>query len=289
MGGESEIPRDSSHMNNYARIARVIEHLDQHGADQPSLSELAAFTGLSASRLHHLFVEWAGVTPKDFLQCLTIERAKEMLRNGQDVLNSSINAGLSGPGRLHDLSVSLQAATPGEIKNGGDGLFMRYAFADSPFGNCLVAETDRGICHVAFVEPGGKTESKNELLASWPNAKVVKNGEVKQTVHQIFHSPGKRTTGLRAWVRGTEFQVKVWRALINIPPAKLTSYNRLAAAINSPRASRAVGNAVGANPLAYLIPCHRVIRETGVIGHYRWRRGRKRALLAWEAVNDSTA
>ncbi len=270
-------------MNDYERIARVIRFMDEHRIEQPDLGRLARHIGLSQFHFHRLFSTWAGVTPKDFLQCLTLARAKEMLRRGTAVLDAAFESGLSGPGRLHDLCVQLEAASPGELKFGGKGWTMSSGFADSPFGKCLIAEGPRGICHLAFVE--NETAALADLHDHWPEAKFRRNDSgAEKLAARIFAGPGGARTrpALRAFVRGTRFQVRVWRALLQIRPGALTSYGRLARAIEKPTAARAVGAAVGQNPLAYLIPCHRVIRETGVFGDYHWGPERKRAMIAWE-------
>ncbi len=271
-------------MSDYERIARVIRYLHEHQREQPGLEELAAHAGLSPFHLHRLFSTWAGVTPKDFLQCLTLEQAKQSLRTGKSILNAALEGGLSGPGRLHDLCVTLEAASPGEMKSGGAGWTIVAGFAESPFGTCLIAESPRGICCLAFVEPGHEKAAWRELQDDWPNAAVRRNDSAaRRAVRRVFARSNRRPSVLRAYVRGTPFQLRVWRALLRVPSGHVTSYGRLAAAIGRPSASRAVGAAVGANPVAYLIPCHRVIRETGVFGEYHWGGTiRKRAILAWE-------
>jgi AraC family transcriptional regulator of adaptative response/methylated-DNA-[protein]-cysteine methyltransferase len=276
-------------MNDYERIARVIRYLDEHHTEQPDLNELARQVELSPFHFHRLFTNWAGVTPKDFLQCLTLAQVKESLRNGTSVLDSALRAGLSGPGRVHDLCVKLEAASPGEMKAGGAEWVINAGFAASPFGTCLLAESPRGLCHLSFVENGGENTAWAGLDSDWPNARLRRNDSVAaRIVETIFTRPIDRDSRpvLRAFVRGTAFQVRVWRALLEIPPGQFTSYGRLAAAVGQPTAARAIGNAVGQNPLAYLIPCHRVIRETGVIGNYRWGRIRKRAMLGWETARN---
>jgi AraC family transcriptional regulator of adaptative response/methylated-DNA-[protein]-cysteine methyltransferase len=271
-------------MNDYERIARVIRHLDENQAEQPDLAALAKRAGLSPFHFHRLFSTWAGVTPKDFLQCLTLARVKQSLQSGKSILDSSLDAGLSGPGRAHDLCVNLEAASPGEMKSGGAGWMLIAGFAETPFGKCLIAESPRGICHLAFIEPEEKDAAWNELHANWPNARLRRNDSAAAKIAaQIFtRTPRRCRADLRAFVQGTPFQVRVWRALVEIPPGQLTSYGRLASSLGIPNAARTVGSAVGANSISYLIPCHRVIRETGVIGEYRWGKFRKRALLAWE-------
>jgi AraC family transcriptional regulator, regulatory protein of adaptative response / methylated-DNA-[protein]-cysteine methyltransferase len=271
-------------MSDYERIAQIIRFLDQHQAGQPDLAALARRAGLSPFHFHRLFSVWAGVTPKDFLQCLTLAHAREMLRDGQTVLDAALDSGLSGPGRLHDLCIQLEAASPGELKQGGAGWTISCGFADSPFGKCLIAESPRGICHLSFVE--NEKSALATLQKDWPSAEIKRDDALAaRLATEIFTRPDDSASQppLRAFVRGTPFQIRVWRALVQVPPGALTSYGRLAKAIAKPAAARAVGTAVGRNPLAYLIPCHRVIRETGVIGGYHWGPARKRAMIAWES------
>lgn len=271
-------------MNDYERIARVIRYLDECHADQPNLATLARHVGLSQHHFHRLFTSWAGITPKDFLQCLTLSHAREMLRQGKSILDAALDVGLSSPGRLHDLCVSLEAASPGEVKSSGEGWTITFGFADSPFGKCLIGESHRGICHLSFVESSDAI-ALGTLKAQWPRARLQQsNTNANQLADHIFHRTTAKNSSvpLRAFVRGTSFQVRVWRALMQVQSGTLVSYGGLAAALNQPTAARAVGSAVGQNPLAYLIPCHRVIRETGVIGDYRWGQVRKRAMLVWE-------
>jgi AraC family transcriptional regulator, regulatory protein of adaptative response / methylated-DNA-[protein]-cysteine methyltransferase len=273
-------------MNDYERIALVIRYLDAHRTEQPDLTTLAGYVGLSPFHFHRLFSAWAAITPKDFLQCLTLSHAKELLRKGASVLDVALISGLSGPARLHDLCVSLEAASPGELKSGGEGWTISAGFADGPFGRCLVGESPRGICHLSFVESGDDMPEMTALRENWPRAQLQRDDSAAaQMIDRVFERPDRARSRpvLRAFVRGTEFQVRVWRALMQVRQGALVSYGRLAAAVDKPAAARAVGTVVGQNPLAYLIPCHRVIRETGAIGEYRWGRVRKRAILAWES------
>lgn len=271
-------------MNDYERVARIIRFLDAHRLAQPTLADLAAEAGLSESHFHRLFTRWAGATPKDFLQCLTAEFARDRLHRGESVLNAALDAGLSSPGRLHDLCVTLEAATPGEIKAGGAGWSLDAGFAETPFGLCAIATGPRGVCHLAFVE----TEDRKDIAAAWPRAEIRwSDAAARGIAAQIFKKG--RGEGLRAFVRATPFQLKVWRALLKVPAGSVVSYGHLAAAVGNPGAARAVGTAVGANPLAYLIPCHRVIRETGVIGQYRWGHERKCVMLGREWAVESPA
>lgn len=273
-------------MNDYERIARVIRFLDERHAEQPDLQTLAKEVGLSESHFHRLFSSWAGITPKDFLQCLTLTHAREMLRSGRNVLDTALESGLSGPGRLHDLCVNLEAASPGELKSGGAGWVITFGFAATPFGKCLIAESPRGICHLSF----GDSEKMAiaDLKSEWPKAELKRDDSTAtKLAAKIFTQRNNSRSPLRAFVRGTPFQVKVWRALLQVPPGSVTSYGRLAQSVGKPTASRAVGTAVGQNPLAYLIPCHRVIRETGAFGHYHWDPVRKRAMIAWECSDKN--
>ena len=272
-------------MNDYERIARVIRYLDAHHSEQPDLAELAGHLGLSPFHFHRLFTDWAGVTPKDFLQSLTLNHVKRLLGEGESVLTAALDAGFSGPSRLHDLCVGLEAASPGEIKAGGKGWHVSYGFAESPFGECLLGEGPRGICYLAFIDDSGRVKAKTALQAAWPAAELIRDdAAAAQLAGRVFQrTPATRgRPSLRAFVRGSTFQVRVWNALLHVPPGTLVSYGHLAAAIGQPSAARAVGSAVSANPVAYLIPCHRVIRETGVIGNYAYGHERKAAMVAWE-------
>jgi len=265
-------------------MERLLRWLDENASSQPSLAEMAALVGLGESHLHHEFVRWTGVTPKDFVQCLTLADAKERLARGEAVFDAAVNAGLSGPGRLHDLCLSLETATPGELKCGGAGMEIRWGVAESPFGLCLIGESARGICLLSFLE---KEPVPDDVRSVWPQAHWKRDDALAAgRIEAIFTEPkaGAEGAPLRAWVRASAFQVRVWQALLAIPPGALSTYGRIAEVIGSRGAARAVGTAIGSNPIAVLIPCHRVIRETGAISGYRWGVGRKRALLAWEGA-----
>jgi AraC family transcriptional regulator of adaptative response/methylated-DNA-[protein]-cysteine methyltransferase len=278
-------------MDDYQRIAAIISYLDDHYIEQPSLSDLAKRAGLSKFHFHRMFSRWAGISPKDFLQCLTLSYAKGLLVEGKDVLSAALHSGLSGPSRLHDLCVNLEAASPGEIKSGGAEWTIRAGFVDTPFGKCLVGESPRGICHLSFVESGSRNAGSEAIGRHWPRAAIQwDDGACNELLGPLFQRPsgsyGRPT--LRAFVRCTAFQFRVWRALLQLPPGTLVSYSELAAALGNRDAARAVGTAVSQNPLAYLIPCHRVIRDTGALGNYRWGETRKKAMLVWESSSRYT-
>lgn len=271
---------------DYARIERAIRHLERHAGDQPELAEVAAAAGLSPYHFQRLFTRWAGVSPKRFVELLTVEHAKDLLRSRASVLDAALAVGLSGPGRLHDRFVALEAATPGEFKAGGAGLTIRWGIHASPFGAVFAALTARGVCRLAFVDD--EAAEREALAAAWPGARLVRDDGVTAAVAAaVFAGNGGAKPPL--WVRGTNFQVAVWRALLRVPEGAVCTYGDLAAAIGRPSAARAVGQAVGANPVACLIPCHRVIRTIGALGGYRWGAQRKRALLAWEAARSERA
>lgn len=275
-------------MNNYEKISAAIDYLRQHFKEQPSLDELAAHVYMSPFHFQRLFTEWAGVSPKKFLQYLTVSYAKQALGQQQTTLfDTAQDAGLSGTGRLHDLFLNIEAMTPGQYKNGGEDLQIEYSFSPSPFGAILIATTERGICHLAFAD------DKDAALAAMRNRYPVAQykesfNEMHQAVANIFTNDGDNLSKIKLHIKGTPFQLKVWEALLKIPTGKLTTYASLAETINHPKASRAVGSAVGDNPIAFLIPCHRVIRGTGIIGDYHWGTTRKMAIIGWEAATYNT-
>jgi AraC family transcriptional regulator of adaptative response/methylated-DNA-[protein]-cysteine methyltransferase len=265
-------------MSDYDRVEQIILYLEDHFRDQPDLATAAAQVGLSEYHLQRLFRRWAGISPKRFLQYLTAEYARAQLQQTGSVLDAAYEAGLSGPGRLHDLTVNIYAMTPGEVKQHGAGLTVSYGFHDSPFGECLIGITERGVCGLRFGDRGTALDS---LRADWPAADFTPDQSATLPVmKQIFGADGH----LSLLLKGTNFQIRVWEALLRIPPGALVTYGDIAAYLGQPSASRAVGSAVGQNPIAYLIPCHRVIRRTGVIGEYRWQPARKKAMIGWEAA-----
>lgn len=271
-------------MQDYDRVERALQFLEGSSPRQPSLNELASHVGLSEFHMQRLFTRWAGISPKRFMQVQTLHHAKEALDGARSVLDGTYSAGLSSAGRLHDLFVSLEAVTPGEYRTGGAGLRIDAGFHDTPFGECLIGLTERGICGLSFVE-GKRDDAWADLELRWPGASVAESSRrTSQVAQEIFEPLGARQgRPLGLLVRGTNFQVQVWNALLRIPPGRFAAYEDLAHAVGSPRAMRAVGTAVGRNPVAFLIPCHRVIRANGAIGGYRWGLPRKRAMIAWEA------
>lgn len=269
---------------DYSRIEKAIQFLGANFREQPTLGQVARSVNLSEHHFQRLFRHWAGISPKRFLQFLTVEYAKELLEESRSVLEVSLESGLSSPGRLHDLFVNVEAVTPGEFKTRGAGLNISYGFHPTPFGSCLLAVTERGICGLLFL--AGRREALEDLKARWPGAALAENPELTAPrLGQIFpRSSSKGARPLSLYLRGTNFQIKVWEALLRIPAGSVVSYEDLAVHLGQPRAARAVGNAVGENPVAFLIPCHRVIRKMGVVGDYRWGAARKKAMLAWEAA-----
>ena len=271
----------------YETVAAAIRFVRGHALTQPSLDEVAQHVGLSAFHLQRVFSEWAGISPKRFLQFLTKENAKALLRESRDVLSAAIESGLSGPGRLHDLMVNCEALTPGEIGALGEGLVIRYGFAASPFGALIIGTTPRGICHLRFVEPGQIDAAESDLHSEWPRAGFERDDTAAQQLAAELFDPFTRRKPLSLLLRGTNFQIKVWEALLHIPSGHMLSYGSLAALAAMPKAHRAVGTAMAHNPIAVLIPCHRVIRENGETGLYRWGVDRKRALIGWEQTRRS--
>lgn len=265
------------------RVEQAIHFLDEHSRKQPSLDDVARAVGLSPYHFQRLFKRWAGVSPKRFLQFLTVARAKEALREGKSALEASYDSGLSGPGRLHDLFVAVEAVTPGEYKDEGAGVEIRYGFHSTPFGDCLLAITDRGICGLAFAGGEERQEVLDELRKRWGAAALRRDqAATTETASRVFER--SRAAPITLALKGTNFQIKVWEALLRIPPGTVVSYGDIARAIGHPDSYRAVGTAVGRNPIAYLIPCHRVIQSSGAFGNYRWGGARKRAMLGWEAA-----
>lgn len=270
--------------SDYQRIEKAILFLQDHVYDQPGLEEVAEYLHLSPYHFQRLFKRWAGITPKRFLQFLTLGYAKQLLRENRNNLETTYRAGLSSPSRLHDLFVAVDAVTPGEYKTLGSGLEILYGVHGSPFGSCLVALTERGLCALSFVDAAGPKSALDSLYKQWPKAVLKESrGKTGWVIRRVFEPLQQDDrTPIPLLLKGTNFQIKVWEALLSIPAGSLTSYQDLARAIGKPTASRAVGSAIGANPIAYLIPCHRVIRGSGAFGNYRYGTVRKKAILLWE-------
>jgi len=267
----------------YTIVAQAIDFVRANAHRQPSLAEISKAVFLSEYHLQRLFSQWAGLSPKRFLQFLTKEHAKMRLLESQDILNAALGVGLSGPGRLHDLMVSCEGMTPGEIKTLGRGVEVSYGSAVTPFGDALIGWTARGVCFLAFCDSDAETRRK-ELAEQWPEARLTKDDQEAERIAALIFPAVPRPGKLHLLLRGTNFQMKVWEALLQTHPSQVLSYSQLAALAGSPGAQRAVGSALAANTIGYLIPCHRVIRETGVAGNYRWGCGRKLALIAWEGA-----
>ena len=278
----------SQNETDFSRIAESIYFIKNNFIAQPSLEEIAKHVHVSPSHFQKMFIEWAGVSPKKFLQYISINQAKKMLVNISEneaptLFETSIETGLSGTGRLHDLFINIEGMTPGEFKNGGENLTIHYSFSTTVFGQIIVASTSKGICHIAFVEDE-ETALKN-LQASFTKANFIKSSEqIHHQVRNIFTGNDDDFGKIKLHLKGTPFQLKVWEALLKIPMGNLASYGSIAHAINSPKAARAVGSAIGDNPVAFLIPCHRVIRATGLFGEYMWGAKRKTAMIGWEAI-----
>lgn len=271
-------------MNNYDKIAHAIDYIRNNFKEQPDLREVAAAVHMSPFHFQRVFSEWAGVTPKKFLQYLTLDYAKNILREEKaTVFDAAFEAGLSGTGRLHDLFINIESMTPGEYKNGGKALRINYSFAESPFGNVLVASTAKGICHMSFADD--RDAALQALTAQFPHAQFTQMVDlIQQNTLYIFTQDWSRLSEIKLHLRGTDFQLKVWEALLKIPMGNLTTYSRLARELHNPNAARAVGTAVAQNPVAFLIPCHRVIKATGESGEYHWGGVRKHAMIGWEAA-----
>jgi len=279
---EAKIDMSITDQTNYQRIAIAIDYLKTNFKEQPSLEDIAAEVGLSAFHFQRLFTDWAGVSPKKFIQYLSLEYAKQLLNNKTTLLETAYETGLSGTGRLHDLFINIEGMTPGEFKNGGENIFINYAFEETPFGKVIIASTDKGICHL-FFENDERVALAN-LKSRFPQAKYsIQSDDYQQAALSIFHQDWTQHDQIKLHIKGTDFQLKVWESLVKLPLGSLATYGSIANKIDKPKASRAVGTAIGSNPIAFIIPCHRVIQKSGNLGGYMWGTTRKSAMIGWEA------
>lgn len=272
---------------NYNRIAEAIEYIKTNFKDQPNLDKVAEKVHLSSFHFQRLFTEWAGVSPKKFLQYISVEYAKKILKDKHTTLfDTAFETGLSGPSRLHDLFINIEGMAPAEYKNGGKNLAINYSFAESPFGNLIVASTAKGICYMAFNDDEQK--ALQDLNALFPNASFNRKLDLlQQNALFIFQNDWSKLPGIKLHLKGTAFQLKVWETLLTIPMGRLSTYGSIARQIEKPGASRAVGTAIGSNPIAFLIPCHRVIQSSGIFGGYMWGNIRKTAIIGWEGAKTN--
>jgi len=272
---------------NYSRIAQAISYINANFKNQPSLDTIAKAIGMSPFHFQRLFTEWAGVSPKKFIQYLSIEYAKQLLKKDETtLLDAAYKTGLSGASRLHDLFINIEGMTPGEYQNGGEKLTINYSFTKSPFGGLIVASTSKGVCHLFFEDD--EVQAFSGLKKKFPNASYHQGvNKLQQDALFVFENDWTQLEKIKLHLKGTDFQLKVWQSLLMIPSGQLTTYRQVAQNIEKPNASRAVGTAIGGNPVAFLIPCHRVIKTSGNIGGYRWGEIRKSAIIAWEASNTA--
>jgi AraC family transcriptional regulator of adaptative response/methylated-DNA-[protein]-cysteine methyltransferase len=270
---------------DYEVVRRAIAYISEHWRAQPEIETIADAAGVPSADLHHLFRRWSGLTPKAFLQAITLDNARKLLRESASVLDATYEVGLSGPGRLHDLFVTHEAMSPGEWKTGGQGLTISYGFHDSPFGTALVMATPRGLCGLAFADPGEERAALDDMRRRWPRANCQEDVQATAPLAERIFDPRlwRPDRPLRVIMIGTDFEVRVWETLLGIPMGRATSYSNIAAKLGKPTASRAVGAAVGRNPVSFVVPCHRVFGASGDLCGYHWGLTRKRAMLGWEA------
>lgn len=269
---------------NYTRIANAIDYILRNFKEQPSLDEVAGAVNMSPFHFHKLFMEWAGTTPKKFLQYVSAQYAKKLLKeNNASLFETAYQTGLSGTGRLHDLFINIEGMTPAEYRNGGQELFINYSFSESPFGHVIIASTSKGICHLSFERD--ELEGLANIRSKFPNAQLVNHPDnLQQNALSIFRNDWNALPQIKLHLKGTPFQLKVWEALLHVPMGRVTTYGTIAQKINLQTASRAVGTEIGSNPVAFLIPCHRVIKSSGALGGYMWGANRKAAIIGWEGV-----
>jgi AraC family transcriptional regulator of adaptative response/methylated-DNA-[protein]-cysteine methyltransferase len=283
-------PQDAA-LRDYDSVRRAIAFISAHWRAQPTIEAIADAAALTPDELHHLFRRWAGLTPKAFMQALTLDHAKGLLRDSASILDAALDSGLSGPGRLHDLFVTHEAMSPGEWKAGGAGMTLRYGFHPSPFGTAIVIASDRGLAGLAFADPGDEMTALADMRRRWPRAECIEDHAGTAAMAQrIFDTRLWRPDQpLRVVLIGTDFEVRVWESLLKIPMGRATTYSDIACNVRSPKASRAVGVAVGRNPISFVVPCHRVIGKSGALTGYHWGITRKQAMLGWEAGQVSAA
>ena len=279
------VPAAVAAPSDYDVVRQALAYITEHWRAQPEVEAIAHAVGATPDELHHLFRRWAGLTPKAFLQALTIDHARALLRDSASVLDAAYEVGLSGPGRLHDLFVTHEAMSPGEWKTGGEGLVVRYGFHASPFGKALVMATERGLAGLAFADPGEEAAALIDMQRRWPRATYVEDTSGTAAIARRIFEPSqwRNDQPLRIVMIGTDFEVRVWETLLRIPMGNVSTYSDIACRLGNPKASRAVGTAVGKNPLSFVIPCHRVLGKSGDITGYHWGLTRKRAMLGWEA------
>src|SRR6201996_9289057 len=272
-------------LRDYDSVRRAIAFISERWRTQPTIEAMAEASSLTPDELHHLFRRWAGLTPKGFMQALTLDHAKNLLRDSASVLDAALDSGLSGPGRLHDLFVTREAMSPGEWKNGGAGMTLRYGFHPSPFGTAIVIASDRGLAGLAFADPGEEQVSFADMKRRWPNAATIEDHDGTAGLAQRIFDPKlwRADQPLRVILIGTDFEVRVWETLLKIPMGRAVCYQDIATKIQNPKASRAVGAAVGRNPVSFVVPCHRALGKGGTLTGYHWGITRKQAMLGWEA------
>ena len=272
-------------LRDYDSVRRAIAFISEHWRQQPTIESVADAAAVTPDELHHLFRRWAGLTPKAFMQALTLDHAKNLLRDSASVLDAALDSGLSGPGRLHDLFVTHEAMSPGEWKNGGGGMTLRFGFHASPFGTAVVIASDRGLAGLAFADPGAERDMLADMQRRWPRATYVEDREGTAGIAQRVFDPKlwRPDQPLRVVLIGTDFEVRVWETLLKIPMGRAVCYSDIANKIKVPKASRAVGTAVGKNPISFVVPCHRALGKGGALTGYHWGITRKQAMLGWEA------
>lgn len=275
--------------NDYERVRAALEFMSRNARRQPEIEEIAAHIGLSASHFHHLFKRWAGLTPKAFLQAVTLDHARALLRDSASVLDAAYEVGLSGPGRLHDLFVAHEAMTPGDFKRGGEGLTLRYGFHPSPFGEAIAVAAPRGLAGLGWVDAGDRAAALADMVRRWPNAHFAEDQEATAAFVRRAFDPAewRQDRPLRVVLIGTDFELSVWETLLSIPLGRATTYSDIARKLGKPQAARAVGAAVGKNPISFVVPCHRVLGRSGALTGYHWGVARKQAIIGWEAGHSA--